>query len=263
VRSVPRQTLCRLRIPLGSQAEAQKPRPRARVAAPAAVLLTPPAAGSTSFAWPVLIQADLRAAAQKVQRTRPGLRWLARVHAGAGRLPLVALAATFVLVACTIPIRPPRPGTIVDPEASGVVASISPIVDSSSTVTVEGRQVEIDLEGRKVVRLYSGAHLSGVLLYGTNPRPWYVGTSPPDDGCYLVGADQAFDDRDAVILVFTGLSGVGIRVPKAPDFVPGGVSDYGPSKGQYITFGGPTFCLDAQGRMTRSTGAPPPSIASP
>jgi hypothetical protein len=246
VRSVPRQTLCRLWIPLGSQAE------------------TPLAAGCTSFAWPVLIQANLRAAAQVVQRTRPGLRWLASVLAGAGRLPLVALAATFALVGCTIPIMPGRPGTIVDPEVSGVVASISPIVDSSSTVTVDGRQLEIDLEGRKVVRLYSDAHLNGVLLYGTDPRPWYLGTSPPDDGCYLVSGARAFDDPDAVILVYSQLDGVGIRIPKAPGFDPGTeLSHYGPTEGQYISTGLPGFCLDAQGRMARALGGPPQPTSSP
>ncbi len=196
------------------------------------------------------------------QRSRRSLRRVASPRAGAG-FPVIALAATIFLVGCTIPILPGRPGTIVDPEVSGVVTKAMLVADSQTSYRVEVGGREITLDTANVEKLYDGFPEDGVVLYGTHPRPWYLGTPGDDDGCYLVSADQAFDDPDAVILVFPGLSGVGIRVPKAPDFVPGGVSDYGPSKGQYISLGAPMFCLDAQGRMTRSTGASPPSTTSP
>lgn len=173
------------------------------------------------------------------------------------------LAIAVVLVACD-PFVASRPGTIVDPEVSGLTTSASPIVDGSSTVTVDGTQLQFDLEGRNVARLYGDAALNGVVLYGTQPRPWYVGTSPPDDGCYLVSGARAFDDPDAVILVYSQLDGVGIRIPKAPGFDPGTqLSHYGPTKGQYISTGLPGFCLDAHGRMARALGGPPPPISSP
>ncbi len=196
-----------------------------------------------------------------IQRSHAGADRRRRQRGALGCLAAVAFAATIFLTACAAS----RPGTIVDPEVSGVVTSVSPIVGSTSAVTVDGRQIEIDLEGRKVMRLYSDAHLDGVLLYGANPRPWYIGTAPPDDDCYFFGSTAAFDDPDTVIFVFSELGGVGIRIPKAAGFDPGpALSRQGDTAGQYVSLGGPPpFCLDAQGRVTRALGGPPQPTSSP
>lgn len=194
----------------------------------------------------------------------PGRRLTSRVRAPqrARQLWIVALATTVALAGCTIPIHVNRPPNLVDPEVSGLVTSVSPIAGSSSTVTVDGRQFEVDLEGRRVARLYTGLAEGGVVLYGSQPRPWYIGTPPPYDGCYLVHATAAFDDPDAVILVFRELgTGIGIRVPKAPGFNPGTeLLRDGPNAGEYLGWDiGPQFCLDAEGRVNQVSGGPPPA----
>jgi hypothetical protein len=173
------------------------------------------------------------------------------------------LAIATLLVACD-PFVASRPETIVEPEVSGLVTDAT-LVNGSQTsyrLAVGGQEITIDTQDTE--KLYDGFPEGGVVLYGTDPRPWYVGTPPPHEDCYLVSADRAFDDPDAVILVFSELGGVGIRVPKAPGFDPGPeLSHRGEDAGQYISLQAPTFCLDAQGRMTRSTGASPPSTTSP
>jgi hypothetical protein len=184
---------------------------------------------------------------------------------GTGRVPIIVLGIVAALVGCTIPIRPGRPATIVDPEVSGVVAAATRVPGSQTSYRLDVGSQEITLDTKDTQKLYSGFPEGGVVLYGTYPRSWYIGTSPPHDGCYVVTAGYAFDDPDAVILVFDELgTGIGIRIPKAPGFDPGSaLSHYGPSEGQYISLGAPSFCLDARGRMAWSTSAWPPPTASP
>jgi hypothetical protein len=148
----------------------------------------------------------------------------------------------------------PRPGTVVGPEIVGRIDGVVSVGGGVDMVNVEGREVAIDRSAGGQRQLGGNRQLDGVLLYGSEPTPWFLVALPRGDGCYEPSLDMAFDAEGAVIVVDARWD-VGIRLPKAPDFrfEDGGhyrvVGD-----GRYVGSGvegtgPPPFCVNEDGEV--------------
>ncbi len=144
-----------------------------------------------------------------------------------------------------------RPGMTVSPSIVGVIDSVHRNAAGVPVVSVAGQQVTIDQStgGDRQLRSTGGLEAGSLLLFGTEPERWYQVLGTVRQCRYEALANAAFDDADAVIFVFDGWKGVGIRLPKAPDFrpAPSALLD-----GKYLIEGvpGSYFCVNESGQVT-------------
>lgn len=182
-----------------------------------------------------------------------------------GRLRLAGAAVIAIIVLMQLTADPLKPGDVRTPDWAGVVAS-----DAARTLVDGGTY------GAFTNTLTTGVQDGALLLAGgTRAAPtWVVAYTPStsEPSCYMT-REFGYDDRDAVvILVPQGQGAIGLRVAKAADFDPGGVTDgrytgaLDPAAGQVASVAaagsapdmtpGTTapagyFCLDATGHVTR------------
>ena len=130
----------------------------------------------------------------------------------------------------------------------GVIADVK-TVSGQTIVTVNGNEIRLD-PSTGGERFLSG-DLKGLLLLGDEPERWVLAAPAGESGCFLLSADAAFDEPEAVILVYASWKGVGIRLRKEAGFDPGtALHTEGSVAGQYQTGYGARFCLNGFGRIT-------------
>ena len=176
--------------------------------------------------------------------------WLRGVSAARIAVPLFVCAAG--LISGCLPIGGGYPDVVVAPDVVGPIEE-SRDDDPSDTgawfAVVDGQEVRIDShEDRALQRATDG----DLLIFGSDPERWYLGADASEDGrCYLVRAWKAYDEPDAVVLVYSEWVGVGIRLPKAPAFDSDSRTVDDPDRRpQYDGISGVTFCADSEGRLT-------------
>jgi hypothetical protein len=154
----------------------------------------------------------------------------------------LALSGCFLL-ADTFPDR------VESPEVVGIVASMDSPRSGVRTVTVDGREYDLDDPAPYGV---GGADESDLLLYGTQPDVWYVAARPAGEDCFHILAGTAYDDGDSVVVMFSGFD-FGVRLEKGEGFEqlrqPVATQD---ARAVYV-YGsqGVGFCLDASGALIR------------
>lgn len=160
----------------------------------------------------------------------------------------VVATAFAVLGGCTdMSFGPPYPGRITAPEVIGVVASVKTDNDGTSHVVLTSGE---ELDVRRGDRSLYG--FGGLMLVGTTPERWYLGTTFDEiRGCYSFSSSRAFSEPTAVVLAFENWSGVGVRLPKAPGFDDSELTFKG-SDGrlEYSRLATVPFCSDAEGRLS-------------
>lgn len=123
--------------------------------------------------------------------------------------------------------------------------------DDGAVIVVEVDGETIEFDHTEAIAFAARAFApDGVLLYGEDGgRHWYAALAIPETlpvpDCYLIGPAAAFDEPNAIILVFVEWRDVGLRLPKREGFtVPPGVLV---DSGRYIERS--TFCIDPEGRV--------------
>lgn len=164
------------------------------------------------------------------------------------------LAVLFVLVAFLAACSLERPNRIIEPDVVGVVSSTDYREDGAVIlVELDGDSIEFD-HTEAIAFVARGIAPDGVLLYGEDEgRTWYaslgIRETGPLQGCYVLAPAAAFDEPNAVILVFVEWRNVGLRLPKREGFtVPPGVVV---ESGRYIERS--AFCVDPEGRVLLPT----------
>ena len=185
--------------------------------------------------------------------------------AAAGRTPqhrgTVAFAPVFfaltallvALAACGGSLG--RPSAAAEPSVAGIVTQVEPQSGGRFSVTVEGGgRIEIVRDDMVEVG-GSSVEAGDLILYGkTDDSTWWAGFghSTVNSDCLAAYADTAFDEPNAVLLVYEALDGAGIRLAKARDFRFGDTG--APSSGRYDAgpegSGGALLCLNERGEVT-------------
>lgn len=152
-----------------------------------------------------------------------------------GPIGVVVLAGG-VLLACT--------RAYYTPEVAGVVLSRTPTDAGWHYVVETGHDLTIDLtEGKRIVYGTVSPDVGDLLLSGTGPEgPWIARLTPPTwdnapAGCYTL--ESSGTDRGDWIE-----TDVGIRLPKAPGFLPLNRRD----GDRYAASIGHVFCVNEDGQ---------------
>jgi hypothetical protein len=130
-------------------------------------------------------------------------------------IALILVVATAALAASRLGIG--YPGQVTTPDVIGLVASITTDPDlTAHVVLADGQTLDVGGSNRSLGGL-SG--IGDVLFLGSHPDRWYfAGHKSENPGCYWISASRAYSDPGTVVLVFEELPGVGVRLPKAPEF---------------------------------------------
>lgn len=125
-----------------------------------------------------------------------------------------------------------------DPDTVGVVAARERVAVRTDRYTLsDGRQLDIDYNASRQL-VGTGGEVGDLLLVGRDAQGVWYGGLRGEAGCYVL---DSYGTDEGMFIVFPS----GIRLPKAPDFDPGGITD-----GQCVR-PGDGFCIDAQGRVVR------------
>jgi hypothetical protein len=124
------------------------------------------------------------------------------------------LSIGLALMACNLS----RPSQIVSPQVVGLIDSVR--TESNFTIlTVNDQEISLDLSTGGDRWLRGG--FAGLLILGDEPERWILTAQAEEPGCYKFDADAAFDEPDAIIVVYSSWKSVGIRLTKASGFEPG------------------------------------------
>jgi hypothetical protein len=182
---------------------------------------------------------------------------LGRRRSGIVASVLPALTALLVgLIACNASLS--RPQAAVEPSVAGVVSNVEPkSVDGQVAITLESGPTIQVVDDETLELGQSTVGVGDVVLYGSSDgTPWWAGfgRSATVADCYAAYADTAFDQPDAVVLLYEALNGVGIRLRKASDFRTPDPDEV--ISGEYVSgpegAGGARLCLNAEGAVTRT-----------
>lgn len=137
------------------------------------------------------------------------------------------------------------PDVVREPEIAGEIA-LREFEEGDTAVlhTVEGDQVQIDLNRTARIGGSTDADEGDLFLYGTQPDgPWFWSGPLLDDPvtgrqCAYLGG-PALEQGDSITFA------IGLRLPKAADFDPAEVRN-----GEYLS-SRRVFCVDENGEVTR------------
>ncbi|MGH2382418.1 MAG: hypothetical protein ACRDG7_14540 [Candidatus Limnocylindria bacterium] len=116
-----------------------------------------------------------------------------------------------------------RPDRVVEPDAAGLIVRVDRSDPSREVVELEGGET-IEFDGTDALELAGpGIDSDRVLIFGdTGGRDWYATAStsetPAPGACYILDGDAAFDEPDAVLMVFVEWRDTAIELSKRDDF---------------------------------------------
>jgi hypothetical protein len=156
--------------------------------------------------------------------------------------PALVFAALFTVGACAESL----PGIVAAPEFVGLVSSSTTDQDLTAHITLaDGTQLLIPRSDRVL------GGFGELLMGGTEPETWYVGghaSEKPD--CYRISAHKAYSEDGSVLLAFEEWPGVGLRLPKAPEYDDSKhVTADSSGRLVYSAIGPVSLCVDDQGRV--------------
>ncbi len=173
-------------------------------------------------------------------------------------IALLLAGAAFVIVRFLLTFT--FPIYVASPDVAGIVASRSSNdfdAPEVRLVLVTGDEVVLHRDDRA---LLGGAGEGDLIVFGSTPERWYVtgflGATSNDPGCYSISADRAYSESGGVVIVWDDWPGEGVRLPRAPGYDDSGLvyEQFGHlAYTQFELGSGISFCLDAEGRVTRKT----------
>ncbi|MDF2735289.1 MAG: hypothetical protein K0S97_1912 [Chloroflexota bacterium] len=169
--------------------------------------------------------------------SRRVIRWL---------IALLLLVATTAFVVSRIGIGIGYPGQVTTPEVVGLVASITSDPDlAAHVVLTDGRTMVVPRSDRSL------GGLGDLLFIGSQPERWHLaGHKSQEPDCYWISASRAYSEPGSVVFAFEEWPGVGVRLPKAPQFDDSKLAtmDF-QGRLRYSSIGPVTLCSDEQGRI--------------
>jgi hypothetical protein len=152
------------------------------------------------------------------------------------------------------------PLAVTSPDVAGIVASKSTNQFDAPEVRLVLQSGEGVVLHRRDRSLIGGVGEGDLIVFGGTPERWYLMGSlvARSDGpdCYAISADRAYSEPDGIVLVWGEWLGQGIRLSKAPGYEDDGLLKELLGHREYRQFevgSGVSFCLDAEGRVTRFT----------